>query len=131
MASAASGITPAADLIAEAPEAHRPAAADRADGGEATPSSVAVRHRRHLDHETSVRYPHLERGVVQITRGPAQILSGGDPGRPGIDQRGSRRFLMRSRACSRSVLGCSSSLVVIRAKVPTERADHIGAIRWR
>ena len=69
MASAASGITPAADLIAEAPEAHRPAAADRADGGEATPSSVAVRHRRDLDHETSVRYPHLERGVVQTHAG--------------------------------------------------------------
>ena len=65
------------------------------------------------------------------TRGPAQILSGGDPGRPGIDQRGPHRFSMRSRACSRSVLGCSSSLVVIRAKVPTERTDHIGAIRRR
>ncbi|HEX2346030.1 MAG TPA: hypothetical protein VHI12_05560 [Gaiellaceae bacterium] len=62
--------TPATHLIAEDPEASRPAASDRTFGNHATLLNVVVADGRLLDHEASLRHLHDERGVVEIARRP-------------------------------------------------------------
>jgi len=63
--------TPAAHLVAEDPEASRPAASDRTFGNHATLLAVVVADGRLLDHEASLGHLHDERGVVEIARRPS------------------------------------------------------------
>jgi hypothetical protein len=63
--------TPATHLVAEDPEASRPAASDGTLGDDAALSAVVVADGRLLDHEASLRHLHDERGVVEIARRPS------------------------------------------------------------
>src|SRR5207237_7635871 len=53
-------------VIAEDSEPPRPTAAHRSFGDNAAVSRVAGAYRRLLDYEPSLRYPHLERRVVEV-----------------------------------------------------------------
>jgi hypothetical protein len=59
-------VTPAAQLVAEDPEASRTAAPDRAFGDDATLRAVAASDGSLLDHEASLRHAYDERRVIEV-----------------------------------------------------------------
>jgi hypothetical protein len=63
-------VAPAAHLVAEEPEASRPAASDSTFDDNATLQSVVVSDWRLLDHEPTLRHARLKRRVIEIARRP-------------------------------------------------------------
>ena len=63
-------VAPAPHLVAEDPEATRPAGADRAARDDAALAGRATGNRRLLDHVAPHSDAHLERGVVEVARLP-------------------------------------------------------------
>jgi hypothetical protein len=66
-------VAPAPDLVAEDPEASRPAASDRTFGNNAALQAVLVADWCLLDHEAAIRYAHHKPRVIEVAgRSPCE-----------------------------------------------------------
>jgi hypothetical protein len=63
-------VTPTANLVPEDPKTPSPALSDCAFGDDASLPTVRIGNRSLLDHEPSLRYVHLERGVIEVAGRP-------------------------------------------------------------